>query len=433
VHKHFHNFQFLLSFLADMKSVFVSAICVQTVVAFRKNSEFAELQSQTRSETGCPARVGGVDPSGSYSINECQYSDDSTNSYSESDRILGLITADDGARSTCAYSCGPDQVLCYSQWLGPGNFVWKCGTGFDLPESEQRDADDIILRDIPASRDELPPCPCTIYSGFCDPADLHKSGEDWGVACVAAEDAFVTMHWMVQCVPIRAGGLAYHCPAHLPLMCDAGRTDSPCDTSALGHCDTDTCKAGHMLKESLELPLFCQLGSCTQTECCGACPSGATMQGAGCSDGSQDLPDSCCEAIEEGGEIEEAISCPDKILALAEPTTMRMQAYMTTCMFSPADVDVSSPQFALTSAGRARLCAAPCQEAAVLAESPLNILADATALATTCDDPALTSQINPVGLFAAATEMDTHWRACASGFVPGADAGGGFINKDTPR
>ena len=59
-----------------------------------------------------------------------------------------------------------------------------------MPLSEQRDADDIVLRDIPASREELPPCPCTIYSGFCDRNDLHKDGEDWGVACVAAEDAF---------------------------------------------------------------------------------------------------------------------------------------------------------------------------------------------------------------------------------------------------
>jgi len=431
-------------FIADMKSVSALVICVNTVVAFRR-SDYAESQSLTRSETVCPARVGGVDASGSFSIHECRYDDDSTNSYSESNRIMGLITADEGARSTCAYQCGPDEVLCYSQWLGPGNFVWKCGTGEGLPETEQRDRDDVVLRDIPASREELPPCPCTIYSGFCDRNDLHKDGEedgwfssgsseDWGVACVAAEDAFVTMHWMVQCVPIRAGGLSYHCPAHLPLMCDAERTQEPCDTSALGHCDAETCNAGHMLKESLMLPLFCQLGSCTQTECCGACPAGASSSGSSCTSPSgQSLPDSCCMDPDDGGEIEDTVSCPAQILALAEPTTMRMQAYMSTCMFSPADVDVSSPNFALTAAGAAKLCEGPCQAADVLTDAPLNIWADAQNVATMCDDPALTSQISPVGLFAAANEMDTQWRACASGGPQGGGSSDGFINKDTPR
>lgn len=417
-----------------MKLVKTSVLGVQSVLAFRRG-DFAVLESESeRTQTGCPVRVGGIDPSGSFSIYECRYNADSTNSYSESDRILGLITSDEGARSTCAYTCGSDEVLCYSQWLGPGNFVWKCGNGEDLPETEQRNADEIVLRDIPASRDELPPCPCTIYSGFCDRADLHKAGEDWGVACVAAEDAFVTMHWMVQCVPIRAGGLSYHCPAHLPLMCDAERTQDPCDTSALGHCDDETCSAGHMLKETLELPLFCQLGSCTQTECCAACPAGASSRGSSCVGPSgQNLPDSCCMEP-EGEEIQDTLSCPDQILALAEPTTMRMQAYMTACQFSPADVDVSSPHFALTTAGRAKLCHAPCQAAAVLADSPMDVWADARGVATQCEDPALTSQISPVGLFAAASEMDTHWRACAGGSVPDAgDATDGFISKDTPR
>jgi hypothetical protein len=133
---------------------------------------------------------------------------------------------------------------------------------------------------------------------------------------------------------------------------------------------------------------------------------------------------------EEGGEILDTISCPDQILALAEPTTMRMQAYMTTCQFSPADVDVSSPHFALTTAGRAKLCEAPCQAADVLADSPLNVWTDAQSLSTQCDDPALTSQISPVGLFAAAQEMDTHWRACAEGSVVVGDDDG-FRTKDS--
>jgi hypothetical protein len=138
---------------------------------------------------------------------------------------------------------------------------------------------------------------------------------------------------------------------------------------------------------------------------------------------------------EEGGEIADEISCPDQILALAEPTTTRMQAYMTTCQFSPADVDVTSPQFALTTAGRAKLCQAPCQAAAVLADAPLSVWAQAQSLSTQCDDPALTSQVSPVGLFAAAQEMDTHWRACAEGGVVAVDdsSQNGFISKDHAR
>lgn len=416
-----------------MRSLLIWVAHAQMVGANRVSREESAIQT----ETGCPARVGGIDASGSYSIHECKFDDASTNSYTESGRIMGLLSADEGVKSTCAYECGHgghEGVVCYSQWLGPGNFVWKCGTGEDLPEDDRRSADDIVLRDIPASRDELPGCPCTIYSGFCDRTDLKKPGQDWGVACVAAEDAFVTMHWMVQCVPIRAGGLAYHCPAHLPLMCDAERTQEPCDTSALGHCDADTCTGGHMMKEELELPLFCQLGSCTQTECCDRCPAGATSQGSSCTGPSgQNLPDSCCEEPETV-EIVDEISCPDQILALAEPTAMRMQAYTQTCLFSPADVDVSSPNFALTSAGRAKLCEAPCQAAAVLADSPLDVWADARSLATTCgDDPALTSQISPVGFFSAASEMDRRWKECSSGSAPQADDSHGFYNKDTPR
>lgn len=217
-------------------------------------------------------------------------------------------------------------------------------------------------------------------------------------------------------------------------MCDAERTQEPCDTSALGHCDDETCNAGHMLKETLELPLFCQLGSCTQTECCGACPAGAASQGGSCVGPSgTNLPESCCEEA-EGVEISDTISCPNQILALAEPTTMRMQAYMTTCLFSPSDVDVSSPHFALTSAGRQKLCEAPCQAAGVLADAPLNVWADAQGVATMCEDAALTSQISPVGLFAAASEMDTQWRACLEGSASqGGGSDDGFISKDSPR
>lgn len=409
-----------------MKVITSLVFIVQGASAHRRKVAEADISSN------CPDHVGGIDASGSFSIHECNFDQVSTESYTESERIMGLLTAEQGSRSTCAYKCGPEEVVCYSQWLGPGNFVWKCGDGHELAAHEQNQGE-IVLRDVPASRAELPSCPCTIYSGFCSRWDLHVEGQDWGVACVAAEDALVTMHWMVQCVPIRAGGLEYECPAHLPVMCDAERTQEPCDTSALGQCSAIECAPGRTTKS--EPPVFCQLSTCTQSECCEVCPSGASFQGSECVslDGLR-LHDSCCATAESGEEIIEEISCAARILALAEPTTARMDAYMTTCNFSPEDVDVSSPVFALTRAGEEKLCEAPCQAADVLIGSPTNVWAEAQSLATECDDLALTSQTSPVGLFAATFEMDTEWRACSDESRQWADSGGdGFVSKDTPR
>lgn len=242
------------------------------------------------------------------------------------------------------------------------------------------------------------------------------------MACVASEDAFVTMHWMVQCVPDWKEPLTYHCPEHLPQLCDAERVQEPCDTSALGHCDADTCKAGSMPKQLF--PAFCQLGKCTQSECCDACPEASLVDGR-CrgADGAR-VPDTCCAEPESGSEWDTTPSCDDRILALAEPTTARMQAYQSVCMFNPSDVDMGAPRFALTAAGRAKLCEAPCQAEAVLANAPEGIWGIAQNLASECSDPALTSQISPVGLFAAANELDSVWRACGGGGASGGGGGG---------
>lgn len=302
------------------------------------------------------------------------------------------------------------------------------------------DLREVALHSHPTSRAELPPCPCTIYSGFCSRYDLSTGGrpgnrhdEAWGVACVASEDAFVTMHWMVQCVPAWKDPLTYNCPEHLSLKCDAERTEEPCVTSALGKCDDDTCQAGSMPKELF--PAFCHLGSCTQSECCDACPAGSSGSAGSCKgpDGAS-IADSCCKEVEGGSELDELPSCQEQILSLAEPTTMRMQAYSQTCMFNPSDVDMSAPRFALTPAGQRKLCEPACQASPALMEAPMDVWEVAQNLATECDDPALTSQISAVGLFAAAGEMDKVFRACAGHAAP--SAGGedqGFISKDMPR
>jgi len=292
----------------------------------------------------------------------------------------------------------------------------------------------------PSSRAELPPCPCTIYSGFCSRYDLSTGGrpgnrhdEAWGVACVASEDAFVTMHWQVQCVPDWKDPLNYPCPEHLSLKCDAERTEEPCDTSALGKCEADTCQAGAMAKELS--PAFCHLGSCTQSECCEACPSGSTGSVGSCQgpDGAS-LPDTCCQQPETGSEWDNTPSCGERIMSIAEPTTMRMGAYSQTCMFNPSDVDMSAPRFALTPAGRRKLCEPQCQASEALKGAPLDVWGAAQNLATQCDDRALTSQISAVGLFAAAGEMDSVWRSCSEGTGSASDAQEeGFISKDTPR
>jgi len=281
----------------------------------------------------------------------------------------------------------------------------------------------------PSSRAELPACPCTIYSGFCSRWDLGRGGSAWGAACVASADALVTMHWMVQCVPAWKQHLTYPCPDHLSVKCDAERTQDPCDTSALGKCEADTCHAGSKPKSAHFTPVFCQLGACTQTECCEACPVGASLSGDQCMGADGALPHTCCEEPHPGSEWDNQPTCDDQILSLSEPTAMRMQAYSQTCRFDTSDVDMSASKFALTTAGQRKLCEAPCQSSPDLMAAPMDIWGDAQSLAGRCENQALTSQISAVGFFAAAGEMDSVWRRCASGVVPADDGDDGFISK----
>jgi len=103
-------------------------------------------------------------------------------------------------------------------------------------------------------------------------------------------------------------------------------------------------------------------------------------------------------------------------------------------MFNPSDVDMSAPRFALTAAGRRKLCEPQCQASEALMGAPMDVWGAAQSLATECDDPALTNQISAVGLFAAAGEMDRVWRSCSDGSAPASGAEEeGFISKDTPR
>ena len=110
---------------------------------------------------------------------------------------------------------------------------------------------------------------------------------------------------------------------------------------------------------------------------------------------------------------------------------MRMQAYTQNCMFNSADVDMSASKFALTTAGQRKLCEAPCQASTELMDSPMDVWGDAQSLAGRCENNALKSQISAVGFFAAAGEMDSVWRRCASGVVPTDDGDDGFISKGT--
>jgi len=296
------------------------------------------------------------------------------------------------------------------------------------------------LQSHPASRAELPPCPCTIYSGFCSKYDLSTGGrpgnrhdEAWGVACVASEDAFVTMHWMVQCVPDWKDPLSYSCPSHLSLKCDAERTQEPCDTSALGRCDSDTCQPGSMPKELF--PAFCHFGDCTQTECCDACPEGSSDSVGSCQgpDGTS-LPDTCCQQPETGSELDDFPSCEDRISSLTGPTMVRMGEYAQTCMFDNSDVDMGAPSFALTPRGQAKLCQAPCQASPALMGAPMDVLAEAHSIFDVCEPgPAFMSQLNS-GIFVAAGEMDRIFRTCADA-APELSAGeqDGFVSKDAPR
>merc|ERR1712137_399513 len=271
------------------------------------------------------------------------------------------------------------------------------------------------LSSAPLTNDDFPPCPCTIFSGFCSRWDLFRGGKEIGTACVADEDAIITMHWMVQCVPKWKNSLEYQCPNHLPLKCDPSRVQDPCDTSMLGTCDASICGGGRQLKGKLELPRFCQINQCTEPECCNRCPE-AMSEGASCTNKKTggDLPASCCEEHVDLEEYDSAeVDCNSALMKLATPTTRRLGIYQSACGFHSGDVDTGATSFALTKGGVQKLCSKDCQDLkSDLGQIPNNILATAKELSGRCtENVALHSQVGPVGLFSAATVLDSTFAA----------------------
>jgi len=268
-------------------------------------------------------------------------------------------------------------------------------------------------------REDLPPCPCTIYEGFCSKTDLSRDG-NWGVACVSSEDALVTMPWQVQCVPAKNGGMKYRCPRLLPVKCNPEAAPSPCDTSALADCTADDCGRGMMLIQRARRPKHCGLQECTAGECCNRCT---------CAAGSTSV---CCqgkEAKEDFGGAA-ALSCPGKIKALATPTTLRLSLFAHKCAFGQTDVYYGSKQFALTAVGKKKICSGQCQAVEDLAGAPHDVYADALVVSEECpDEVALKAQVGPVGIFAAAAVLDQTWRDCASGLVDTSSAGRSKVGK----
>jgi len=256
-------------------------------------------------------------------------------------------------------------------------------------------------------REDLPPCPCTIYEGFCSKTDLSRDG-NWGVACVSSENALITMPWQVQCVPAKNGGMKYRCPKLLPVKCNPEAAPVPCDTSALADCTVDDCGPGFMLIQRARRPKHCGLHECTSGECCNKCT---------CVPGSASV---CCQGEDAKEDLSGAValSCPGKIKALAAPTTMRLSLFAQKCGFGQTDVYYGSNKFALTAVGKKKICSAQCQGVQDLAGAPLDVYVDAVSLSEECpDEVALKAQVSPVGIFAAAAALDQTWRDCASGLV----------------
>lgn len=239
----------------------------------------------------------------------------------------------------------------------------------------------------PALREDLIPCPCTIWR-HCSVDDIAPEGKEPGVACVASPNAVVSMGHQVQCVPLRHGGLNYYCPPVLPHKCDPGK---PCTETKLAHCyDDGVCETpAWMVKE--RTAAFCPLTECTHAECCDEGPVLVT-------------------AAPESPTPPQDLSCAEKIMVLAEPTMERLAAYESECKFSPGDVDLGQSEFQLTNAGKAKIWDEQCQSASALQDAPDDLYADAEALAQECPDARFSSQINPVGIFGTVGGLDKIWR-----------------------
>lgn len=239
----------------------------------------------------------------------------------------------------------------------------------------------------PALRSDLTACPCTIWR-HCTFSDILPEGEEPGVACVASEDAIVSFHHQVQCVPVRNGGLNYWCPPILPHKCDPGKQ---CIETDLAHCgDVDCETPAWLLKE--RTPTFCALTECTHAECCDRGPTLVTA-----------APNSATPPQD--------LSCRAKTKALAEPTLERLVAYTTECNFRSSDVDLGAGDLQLTKSGESKLWDEHCQGVLALQDSPDDVYADAQALLVECPNLRLKAQMNPVGVFGTTGALDRVWRS----------------------
>jgi hypothetical protein len=275
--------------------------------------------------------------------------------------------------------------------------------GFRVSET-----DDLFLNvtdEGPTTNADLPDCPCTIYYGFCSKNDLSRGGFDKSAACVTQVDTMITMPWMVQCVPARNGGAEkYWCPKLLPTKCNPSKVQDPCDTSHLGSCSADVCGKGYTLKSRAQMPRICSTKECTQPECCVSCECKG--------DDSE-----CCQGEEEEEYDGHELTCAQKVSELNLPTQMRMAAYSMDCGFGQADVNYGSAAFTLTQSGKKKICSDKCQSSPALQAIPANIFAEARDLSKECEDPALLSQLSPVGIFSAAAELDRLHKMCHDGLL----------------
>lgn len=243
------------------------------------------------------------------------------------------------------------------------------------------------------TRESLTACPCTIWQ-HCSRIDI-RPGDDQdqhGVACVASENAIVTLGHQVQCVPQRHGGLDYHCPSMLSHMCDPSKE---CLEADLGTCDNfDGCTGDYTRKWNSAQ--FCATSECTHAECCN--PLGWYFEMTVLRPMPTQSP--------------ATMTCPEQRGQVTEPTMERLTTYINACGFNPGDVDYSGTQLQLTEGGRAKLASESCQNQQFLTCGLDDIAGQASRVASgSCGNPVWDAQLSPTGVFGTASALDAIWRA----------------------
>lgn len=315
----------------------------------------------------------------------------------EADCTSSKDTREAFLNSPCRWCCGepcvPGGNKCEPvQWLqGEPTHNGHGKTG--LGENTCPEAPEVV------TRESLTPCPCTIWQ-HCGRIDLLPKGLPHGVACVAEPHAIVTLGHQVQCVPDRAGGLNYNCPAILSHMCNP---DKDCFEEDLGTCANFDCGNGEYTPKASP-PQFCAMPECTHAECCD--PLGWWFDMTVLHTMPTPSP--------------ETITCPQMESRITEATMERLIAYTDVCGFNAGDVDYSSStrstsstsaQLVLTEPGQAKLASETCQNQRCLTCGHDNVAEEARHVANACKDPVLHAQLAPSGIFGTASALDAVWRA----------------------